>query len=110
MFTNSTCTIFNLFRWCYNRIFINFPENDVWPSFCNQLITRLLIELLGFLKEKKIIRPKYTTLQTIVSHALTTERNRLAVILCESLTEQDKSSLQELLSKKKVRHYRILPI
>lgn len=69
-------------------------RRDISPQF-------IVIELLGFLKEKKIIRPKYTTLQTIISGALTAERNRLAVILRESLTEQDKSYLQELLSKEK---------
>ena len=69
-------------------------RRDISPQF-------IVIELLGFLKEKKIIRPGYTTLQTIISNALTTERNRLAAILRESLTEQNKSSLQELLSKEK---------
>jgi len=69
-------------------------RRDISPQF-------IVIELLGFLKDKKIIRPRYTTLQTIVSGALTKERNRLAAILRDSLTEQDKSSLQELLSKEK---------
>ncbi|WP_193786959.1 DUF4158 domain-containing protein, partial [Legionella feeleii] len=66
---------------------------DVSPQF-------IVIELLGFMREKKIMRPGYTTLQAIVSNALNAERKRLGTIIHESLTEADKSALQKLLFEK----------
>jgi len=66
---------------------------DVSPQF-------IVIELLGFMREKKIMRPGYTTLQAIVSNALNAERKRLGTIIHESLTEADKSGLQKLLFEK----------
>ena len=69
-------------------------RRDVSPQF-------IVIELLGFLREKKIMRPGYTSLQVIVSNALNAERKRLGAIIHESLTEADKSSLKELLFDKK---------
>lgn len=68
-------------------------RRDVSPQF-------IVIELLAFMQEKKILRPGYTTLQTIVSKVLNTERNRLGVILQQSLTVEDKSALQKLLFEK----------
>lgn len=49
-------------------------RRDVSPQF-------IVIELLAFMQEKKIMRPGYTTLQVIVRTALNTERNRLRAIL-----------------------------
>ena len=69
-------------------------RRDVTPQF-------IVMELLSFLREQKIMRPKYTTLQTIVSKALNTERTRFGSILRESLTEANKSSLQTLLFEEK---------
>lgn len=66
---------------------------DVNPQF-------IVIELLAFMQEKKIMRSAYSTLQLIVRSALNTERNRLRVILHESLTETDKASLKKLLFEK----------
>lgn len=40
---------------------------------------------LCWLNEKKIVRPRYSTLQKIISKALSTERQRLADILLSSL-------------------------
>ncbi|WP_416209929.1 Tn3 family transposase [Legionella sp. PATHC035] len=68
-------------------------RRDVSPQF-------IVIELLAFMQKKKILRPGYTTLQTIVSKVLNTERNRLESILGESLTIEDKSALQKLLLEK----------
>jgi hypothetical protein len=68
-------------------------RRDVSPQF-------IVIELLAFMQKKKILRPGYTTLQTIVSKVLNAERNRLEVILRESLTIDDKSALQKLLLEK----------
>jgi len=68
-------------------------RRDVSPQF-------IVIELLAFMQEKKILRPGYTTLQTIVSKVLNAERTRLEVILRESLSIDDKSALQKLLLEK----------
>ena len=46
-------------------------KRDVTPTF-------ILIEMLAFLKAQKIVRPGYTTLQTIISDVLVAERGRLA--------------------------------
>ena len=68
-------------------------RRDVSPQF-------IVIELLAFMQEKKIMRPAYSALQIIVRTALNFERNRLRVILQESLTEEDKASLKKLLLDK----------
>jgi TnpA family transposase len=68
-------------------------RRDVSPQF-------IVIELLAFMQEKKIMRPGYTSLQAIVSSVLNAEHRRLGTILRESLTEADKSSLQNLLFEK----------
>lgn len=65
-------------------------SRDVTPSF-------IVAELIAFLKEQKLVRPGYTTLQTVVSEALTDERNRLGHILNEMLDERTKTALQKLL-------------
>lgn len=67
---------------------------DVNPQF-------IVIELLAVLREKKIMRPGYSTLQVIVSKALNTERKRLEDLLQQFLSEADKSLLQNLLSEEK---------
>ncbi|WP_165482877.1 DUF4158 domain-containing protein [Legionella gratiana] len=64
-------------------------SRDVSPQF-------IVIELLAFMQEKKIMRPAYSALQLIVRTALNTERNRVRVILHESLTEVDKTSLKTI--------------
>ena len=63
---------------------------DMNPQF-------ITMELLSHLQTYKIIRPKYTTLQTIVSGVINTERKRLANIIQNNLTEQDTILLQSLL-------------
>jgi TnpA family transposase len=68
-------------------------RRDISPQF-------IVIELLAFMQEKKIMRPGYSTLQLIVRSALNTERNRLRVILQESLTEANKTDLKKLLFEK----------
>jgi TnpA family transposase len=65
-------------------------SRDITPSF-------IVAELIAFLKEQKIVRPGYTTLQTLISEALTAERKRLGHILNEMLDEQTKTALQKLL-------------
>ncbi len=67
-------------------------RKDISPQF-------IVMELLAFLREKKILRPGYTTLQTIISQALVIERNRLASLIKTSLSEADKLSLHHLLQQ-----------
>jgi hypothetical protein len=66
---------------------------DINPQF-------IVIELLAFMHEKKIMRPGYTALQVIVRNVLNVERNRLRVILQESLTDANKDDLKKLLFEK----------
>ena len=68
-------------------------RRDICPQF-------IVIELLAFMQEKKIIRPGYTTLQMIVRNPLNAERNRLRAILQEWLTESNKADLKKLLFEK----------
>lgn len=63
---------------------------DATPKF-------ILHELLYFLKEKKIVQPGYTTLQTVVSEALTAERLRLKRCLQTHLTDENKKILHSLI-------------
>lgn len=65
-------------------------RKDVSPQF-------IVMELLTFLREKKIMRPKYTTLQEILSRALTAERKRLLTIIGESIDKEDRLRLKNLL-------------
>lgn len=63
---------------------------DMNPQF-------ITMELLSQLEIQKIIRPGYTTLQTIISSAINVERKRLALIIQNDLTDEDKNILQSLL-------------
>ena len=65
-------------------------RRDVKPTF-------ILVEVLGFLKARKIGRPGYTTLQTIISEVLVTERDRLARLIEERLDASTCAALQDLL-------------
>ncbi|MFI4954569.1 MAG: Tn3 family transposase [Gammaproteobacteria bacterium] len=67
-------------------------QRDVNPSF-------IVMELINFFKEKKIIRPHYTTLQTIIGDTLNAERQRQHNIIHTLLTENDKLLLQKLLQQ-----------
>lgn len=61
-------------------------RRDVTPTY-------ILIELLAHLETGKIVRPGYTTLQTIISDALTTERHRLALLVGAALDENTRTGL-----------------
>jgi hypothetical protein len=50
-------------------------------------------ELIVWLNEHKVIRPAYTTLQELVSEALSVERRRLGGLLAEVLDESAKAAL-----------------
>lgn len=65
-------------------------RRDVTPGF-------VAAELIVWLNEHKIIRPGYTTLQELVSEALSTERRRLGGLLAEVLDDPAKAALGQLL-------------
>jgi TnpA family transposase len=65
-------------------------RRDITPSF-------IVAELVAYLNEYKVERPGYTTLQTVISQALVTERERLALLLSVALDETTTASLAELL-------------
>jgi len=65
-------------------------SRDTNPQF-------ITLELISYLQTQKIIRPGYTTLQTIVSTVINTERKRLDNLITNHLMEQDKGLLQSLL-------------
>nr|WP_315255916.1 Tn3 family transposase [uncultured Duganella sp.] len=63
---------------------------DVTPGF-------VATELIVWLNQHKIVRPAYTTLQDLISDALSTERRRLADLLGEVIDEPTKAALTQLL-------------
>ena len=67
-------------------------KRDISPNF----IAR---ELLDFLQTQKIVRPGYTILQTLVSSALSEERQRLKSCLQKYLNDSHKESLKQLIKK-----------
>lgn len=71
-----------------------YTKIDIKPNF-------IALELLNFLKNKKIVRPGYSTLQKIVGNVLTEERERLKLSLQQYLTNADQQNLDNLLKKEK---------
>ena len=67
-------------------------RTDVTPTF-------LLAELMVFLIGQRIVRPGYSTLQTIIRDALTAERDRLEQRVESALTDVTRAALQELLMR-----------
>jgi len=65
-------------------------RQDATPTF-------ILTELIVFLNNQKIVRPGYTTLQTIISDALTSERNRLEQVIDGIVDESARTELKKLL-------------
>jgi TnpA family transposase len=65
-------------------------RRDVIPTF-------ILTELLTHLKTKKIVRPGYSTMQMMISDALTTERRRLEQLVDTNLSDVARKYLQKLL-------------
>ncbi len=65
-------------------------RRDVTPGF-------IVAELIVYLNEHKVERPGYTTLQRLISQALSAERRRLAALLSKALDDATNASLAELL-------------
>lgn len=71
---------------------VQIVRRDITPGF-------VATELICWLNEKKIVRPGYSTLQKIISKALSTERQRLTGILSSALNAETRNALQALLKK-----------
>lgn len=65
-------------------------RTDVTPAF-------LLAELMVFLIGQRIVRPGYSTLQTIIRDALSAERERVERMVEAALTDAARNELQQLL-------------
>ena len=65
-------------------------RRDVTPSF-------LGLQLLAVLRDRKIVRPGYTTLQSVISTSLTAERKRLDHLVEAALDAQTVKALRDLL-------------
>lgn len=65
-------------------------RRDVTPTF-------VLIEVLAFLNARKIVRPGYTTLQTVIGDALAAERRRLEQLIDNCLDADTNAALRNLL-------------
>lgn len=65
-------------------------RRDATPGF-------LVTELITSLNAQRIVRPGYTTLQTLISEALSTERRRLGDLLAKGLDTAAREALSQLL-------------
>jgi TnpA family transposase len=65
-------------------------RTDVTPTF-------LLAEMMVFLIGQRIVRPGYSTLQTIIRDSLSTERERLEQLVEAALTDASREALHQLL-------------
>ncbi|HGC5671331.1 TPA: DUF4158 domain-containing protein, partial [Legionella pneumophila] len=72
-------------------------SRDLQPKF-------VFDELLEFCEQHKTIRPKYSTLQSIVSKAINREENRLTLKLERLLNKGEKADLDSLLAKDDLFH------
>ena len=79
---------------------------DLLPQLTQQVAQRvrrdvtlgfIVAELIIYLNEHKIVRPGYTTLQALISEALSAERRRLGELLAEGLDSAAKNALAQLL-------------
>lgn len=71
---------------------LHLVRRDVTPNF-------IATELIVLLNERKIVRPGYTTLQEIVSTALSQERQRITAHLADILDAETKQSLAQLIER-----------
>jgi TnpA family transposase len=69
---------------------IQLARRDVTATF-------ILTELIALLSAEKIVRPGYTTLQTVIGDALGVERRRLESLVEEGLDEAARAALDQLI-------------
>jgi len=71
---------------------VQIVRRDVTPGF-------IVAELIAHLNKHKIVRPGYTTLQTLISEALSAERRRLGGLLAGMLDDAVQKALARLLAR-----------
>lgn len=105
------CTITKYEFYTQSRIISQLFEYRLWKNAYRSLLSRqvekflsrditaqyIMMELLTYLEDQKIIRPGYTTLQSIISSISNVERKRLADIILSSLNSEDKALLDTLI-------------
>jgi TnpA family transposase len=69
---------------------VQIVRRDVTPGF-------IVAELIVYLNEHKVERPGYTTLQELISEALSAERQRLGELLANALDQTTTAALAQLL-------------
>ena len=62
----------------------------------------IMMQLLAFLQEKRIVRPRYTTFQIMISNTLNKERKRLVSLINKLLPENEVTLLKQLLQEEDV--------
>ncbi len=67
-------------------------RRDITPGF-------MAAELVVWLNEHRIVRPGYTTLQELISNALSAERRRLGDLLDQVLDDDTRSALTQLITR-----------
>lgn len=92
------CEIYG-YRRCNNDFTVNLFQHakkltmrDLQPKFVFE-------ELMGFCEQNQVIRPKYSSLQKIVSKAINREENRLVLKLERLMNKAEKADLDSLLTK-----------
>jgi len=55
-------------------------------------------ELISYLEQYKIVLPAYTTMQRLIEHATSLERQRLEKIIAATLTTEEKEQFKELMT------------
>jgi TnpA family transposase len=58
----------------------------------------IALELLTYLKQQKIIRPQYTTLQSLIIIAINSEKSRINKLLMEQITPEESRLILALIS------------
>ncbi|HFD3737944.1 TPA: Tn3 family transposase [Pseudomonas aeruginosa] len=71
---------------------VHIARRDVTPNF-------IATELIIWLNDQKMIRPGYTTLQELVSRALSDERKRLGCILNDTLDDATIADINKLIER-----------
>ena len=80
-------------------------HESILHTYAEKIIRRdmnqkfIAMEVLDYLQHQKIIRPRYTTLQAVVSTIINTEYDRLAEIMTNCLTHEDIILLKNLITE-----------
>jgi TnpA family transposase len=93
---NEITTLFG-YRLCLDDDLPMLLEKATFLARTDVTATFLLTELMAFLNSKRIVRPGYTTMQTVIIDALVAERQRLEQRVNVALDDVACAALQKLL-------------